>query len=46
VLRPAALISDGFMTWALTMFLRWVSHRDISAQFSRDPVPALAAEVR
>jgi FAD-dependent urate hydroxylase len=46
VLRPAELISDRFMTWALTMFLRWVSHRDISAQFSRDPVPALAAEVR
>jgi len=46
VLRPAALISDRFMTWALTMFLRWVSHRDISAEFSRDPRPALAAEVR
>jgi FAD-dependent urate hydroxylase len=46
VLRPAALISDRFMTWALTMFLRWVSHRDISAEFSRDPRQALAAEVR
>jgi len=46
VLRPAALISDRFMTWALTMFLRWVSHRDISAEFNRDPRPALAAEVR
>jgi FAD-dependent urate hydroxylase len=45
VLRPAALISDRFMTWALTMFLRWVSHGDISAEFSRDPGPALAAEV-
>jgi FAD-dependent urate hydroxylase len=36
VLRPAALISDRFMTWALTMFLRWVSHRDIAAETSRD----------
>src|SRR5271168_681086 len=36
VLRPAALISDRFMTWALTTFLGWVSHRDISAEFSRD----------
>jgi FAD-dependent urate hydroxylase len=46
VLRPAALISDRFMTWALTMFLRWVSHRDISAEFSCDPGTALAVEVR
>ena len=45
VLRPAALISDRFMTWALTMFLRWVSHRDISAEFSRDLGPALPVEV-
>ena len=36
VLRPAALISDRFITWALTTFLGWVSHRDISAEFSRD----------
>ncbi|MGA8547213.1 MAG: NAD(P)/FAD-dependent oxidoreductase [Mycobacterium sp.] len=42
VLRPAALISDRFMTWILTMFLRWVSHRDISAENSR----ASLAEVR
>jgi FAD-dependent urate hydroxylase len=34
VLRPAALISDRFMTWALTTFLGWVSHRDISAEIS------------
>ncbi|MGO9653226.1 FAD-dependent oxidoreductase [Mycobacterium sp.] len=45
VLRPAALISDRFMTWALTMFLRWVSHRDISAEFSRDLGPALPVDV-
>jgi FAD-dependent urate hydroxylase len=36
VLRPAALIPDRFMTWALTSFLGWVSHRDISAEISRD----------
>jgi FAD-dependent urate hydroxylase len=42
VLRPAALISDRFMTWALTRFLGWVSHRGISAETSR----ASLAEVR
>jgi FAD-dependent urate hydroxylase len=46
VLRPAALIPDRFITWALTMFLRWVSHREISAEISRDLEAALAAEVR
>jgi 2-polyprenyl-6-methoxyphenol hydroxylase-like FAD-dependent oxidoreductase len=45
VLRPAALISDRFVTWALTTFLRWVSHRDISAEFGRDLGAALAVEV-
>jgi FAD-dependent urate hydroxylase len=34
-LRPAAMISDRFMTWALTTFLRSVSHRRISAQIDR-----------
>ncbi len=33
-LRPAALMSDRVMTWALTRFLGWVSHRDISAEIS------------
>ncbi|WP_424755306.1 FAD-dependent oxidoreductase [Mycobacterium sp.] len=42
VLRPAALISDRLMTWALTRFLGWVSHRDISTEISR----ASLAEVR
>jgi FAD-dependent urate hydroxylase len=42
VLRPAALISDRLMTWALTRFLGWVSHRDISTEISRGPL----AEVR
>jgi FAD-dependent urate hydroxylase len=36
VLRPAAMISDRFMTWALTRFLSSVSHRQISAQINRD----------
>ena len=35
VLRPAALISDRFMTWALTTFLCWVSHRRMLADISR-----------
>lgn len=39
VLRPAAMIPDRFMTWALTTFLRWTSHREMSAEISR----ALAA---
>jgi FAD-dependent urate hydroxylase len=42
VLRPAALISDRLMTWVLTRFLGWVSHRDISTAISR----ASLAEVR
>jgi FAD-dependent urate hydroxylase len=42
VLRPAALVSDRLMTWALTRFLGWVSHRDISAEISRGSL----AEVR
>ncbi len=36
VLRPAALISDRLQTWALTTFLRWTSHRRMSAGISRD----------
>ena len=35
-LRPAAMISDRFMTRAFTTFLRAVSHRRISAAASRD----------
>jgi FAD-dependent urate hydroxylase len=35
-LRPAAMISDRFMTWALATFLRSVSHRRISAKISRE----------
>jgi FAD-dependent urate hydroxylase len=46
VLRPAALVPDRFMTWALTMFLHWVSHRDIAAEFGRDLGTALPAVVR
>jgi FAD-dependent urate hydroxylase len=33
-LRPASLMSARVMTWALTRFLGWVSHRDISAEIS------------
>lgn len=36
VLRPAAMISDRFMTWALTVFLQWASHRRIFAQLGQD----------
>jgi FAD-dependent urate hydroxylase len=35
-LRPAAMISDRFMTWVLTRFLRSVSHRRISTEIGRD----------
>ena len=41
-LRPAALISDRAMTWALTRFIGWTSHRDIAADISA----AAPAEVR
>jgi FAD-dependent urate hydroxylase len=36
VLRPAAMVSGRYMTWALTMLLRSVSHRRMSAEISRD----------
>ncbi len=36
VLKPAALISDSFSTWAMTNFLRSVSHCRIAAEISRD----------
>jgi FAD-dependent urate hydroxylase len=36
VLKPAAMISDSFGTWAMTTFLRSVSHRRISAEVNRD----------
>jgi len=36
VLKPAALIPDRLMTWALTTFLSTVSHRRISAEIDRD----------
>jgi 2-polyprenyl-6-methoxyphenol hydroxylase-like FAD-dependent oxidoreductase len=35
-LRPAAMIPDRFITWALTTFLGWGSHRPISAEISRE----------
>jgi FAD-dependent urate hydroxylase len=33
-LRPAALIPDRVMTWALTRFIDWTSHRGIAAAIS------------
>jgi FAD-dependent urate hydroxylase len=35
VLRPATLIPDQVQSWALTTFLRWTSHRRMSAAISR-----------
>lgn len=35
-LRPAGMISDRFVTWALTTFLCAVSHRRMSAEISSD----------
>jgi len=45
VLRPATLISDRLHTWTLTTFLRWTSHRRMSAEINRDlgtPTPIAA----
>jgi FAD-dependent urate hydroxylase len=36
VLKPAAMISDSLGTWAMTRFLRWLSHRRISAEVNQD----------
>ncbi len=36
VLRPAAMISDSFGTSAMTTFMRWLSHRRLSAEVNRD----------
>jgi 2-polyprenyl-6-methoxyphenol hydroxylase-like FAD-dependent oxidoreductase len=36
VLKPAAVIPDRYMTWALTTFLSSVSHRRLSAEVSRE----------
>jgi FAD-dependent urate hydroxylase len=46
VLRPAALISDRLHTHAVTMFLRWTSHRRISAEINRDLGTATSAPSR
>ncbi|MFW3112636.1 hypothetical protein MHAE_02585 [Mycobacterium haemophilum DSM 44634] len=35
VLWPATFVSDRFQTWALMTFLRWTSHRRMSAEISR-----------
>ena len=36
ILRPARYVSDRFQTWALTTFLRWTSHRRLSAEISQE----------
>jgi FAD-dependent urate hydroxylase len=50
-LRPAALLSDRFMTWALTTFLSSVSHRRLAKGISRElaaldsrPVASMASQ--
>jgi FAD-dependent urate hydroxylase len=43
VLRPAAVIPDRYMTWALTTFLSSVSHRRIAAQVSRELAAATSS---
>jgi FAD-dependent urate hydroxylase len=42
LLRPAAIIPNRTTTWALTTFLRAVSHRRMAAEISRDLGPAMA----
>lgn len=42
VLRPAALISDRFHTWALSAFLGSTSHRRLSAAISRELAATMA----
>ena len=44
-LRPAAMISDRLMTWALTTFLRSTSHRRMAAEISRDLDAATSADL-
>ena len=46
LLRPAAMIPDRTTTWTWTTFLRAVSHRRMSAEISRDLVPATRAPSR
>jgi FAD-dependent urate hydroxylase len=49
LLRPAAMIPHRTTTWALTTFLRAVSHRRMSAEISRDvgsATPSLSSRRR
>ncbi|GBE66893.1 monooxygenase [Mycobacterium sp. MFM001] len=47
LLRPAAMISDRLMTWALATFLRSVSHHRMSVAISRElEASAVAAGLR
>ncbi len=42
VLKPAALVSDRLMTWALATFLQSTSHRRLAAEITRDLAAATA----
>jgi FAD-dependent urate hydroxylase len=44
-LRPASMISDRLMTWALTTFLGSVSHRRMSEKISRDHAAAVTTQL-
>lgn len=44
-LRPASVISDRLMTWALTTFLRSVSHYRLSARISRELKAAMTTQL-
>jgi FAD-dependent urate hydroxylase len=42
-MRPARLLPAGFASWALTSFLRVVSHSGMSAEIAGNPEPAVDA---
>ena len=46
VLAPAALIPDRLQACALTLFLRWTSHRRMSAEISRELGAATTSPVQ
>jgi FAD-dependent urate hydroxylase len=46
VLRPAAMVPDRLMTWALATFLRASSHRRMAAEINRDLAAATTCRQR
>ncbi len=48
VLKPATYVSDRLQGWALTTFLRWTSHRRMSAEINRElsDAPSVASGPR